>query len=86
MTTPDIDGIEIEEREGGGFVVTAQLWAEGNRQHRTARALAIMRNLRRDGWRCAWCGDPIPAWRRADALFCREGCRKAHARARRPRA
>jgi hypothetical protein len=80
MAEPDIDGIEIEDGESGGFVVTAQIWPDGNRRHRIARALAVLRNLKRDGWRCAWCGDPIPTFRRADAMFCREGCRKARAR------
>jgi hypothetical protein len=83
MAEPDIDGIEIEDRQGGGHIVTAQIWPDGNRRHRIARACATLRNLRRDGWRCVWCGDPIPAYRRVDAMFCREGCRKAHARARR---
>jgi hypothetical protein len=49
MAEPDIDGIEIEGRENGGHVVTAQIWADGNRRHRIARACAILRNLRRDG-------------------------------------
>jgi hypothetical protein len=52
MTKPDIDGIEIEDRESG-HVVIAQIWLDGNRRHRIARACAILRNLNRDGWRCA---------------------------------
>jgi len=28
MAEPDIDGIEIEGRESGGFVVTVQIWPD----------------------------------------------------------
>ena len=40
-------------------------------------------NLKRDGWRCTWCGDPIPTCRNVNAAFSRERCRKVRARARR---
>lgn len=33
--------------------------------------------------RCAHCGDPIEPWRRLDARYCCEPCRKAAARQRR---
>lgn len=45
--------------------------------------MRMMRNLRRNGWCCEWCGGPVPEFRRADARYCREGCRKRAARARR---
>ena len=80
MPEPEIDGIQICEPEGGGWSITYSGWFHGNRRHRAARALAIASNLRRDGWRCEWCGDPVPAYRRADARYCREGCRKAAGR------
>jgi hypothetical protein len=44
--------------------------------------LAIRENLKRNGWRCEWCGERIPIHKRADARFCRERCRKAAARVR----
>jgi hypothetical protein len=42
----------------------------------------MLRNLRRDGWTCQWCRDYIPSFRRVDARYCTEGCRKRAMRAR----
>jgi hypothetical protein len=47
------------------------------------RAKRILRNLQWGGWLCQWCREPVPLWRRADARFCCEGCRKRAARQRR---
>ncbi len=80
MPAPDPRGIGIEEYEGGGFSVICELWWHGNRATRTKRMLRIAENIRRDGWRCEHCGDPIPLYRRADARYCRERCRKAAGR------
>ena len=64
MAEPDIDGIEIEERGRGGFVVTAQIWPDGNRRHRLARALATLRNLNYDDSRFAYCSGSMITCRR----------------------
>lgn len=82
MPEPDPFGVEIEEREDGTVAATYHVWGCGNVRHRKARAVALIRNIKRDGWRCAWCDAPIPEFRRADARYCREGCRKAAARSR----
>jgi hypothetical protein len=55
----------------------------GNSGNRRARAIAILRRLYRGTWSCRWCGDDLPDYVRADALYCREGCRKRAARERR---
>jgi endogenous inhibitor of DNA gyrase (YacG/DUF329 family) len=34
----------------------------------------VLRRLQRNGWICPHCGDPVPLWRRADAVFCSPGC------------
>jgi 3-carboxy-cis,cis-muconate cycloisomerase len=47
------------------------------------RAMAILRRLHWATWRCRWCGDDLPDHVRADALYCREACRKKAARERR---
>lgn len=83
MPCPDPGGIQIEEYDNGGFRVTAEIWWHGNRRHRLARMKALTRRLRCGGWKCRACGEPVPLYRRADADYCCEGCRKAHARARR---
>lgn len=86
MPAPDPFGIWIEEHGNGGFTVNAErpLWSKQNAS-RMARARAVLRNLVRNGWTCRHCGGPVPAFRRADARFCCEGCRKRAARARKPR-
>lgn len=53
------------------------------KRNREARAEAIAMNIRRDNWTCWWCKSEIGLHKRADAVFCRERCRKANARARR---
>ena len=83
MPGPDPFGLDIEEHDNGGFGITCELWAHGHRAPRIGRMLAVARNIRRNGWMCAWCHEPIPLYRRADARFCREVCRKKSARARR---
>lgn len=57
-------------------------WA-GQAGNRAKRALSIARRLRAQTWRYLWCRDDLPAWRRAGAQYCCEGCRKRLARARR---
>lgn len=84
MPGPDPDTIFIEAHEGGGYSVSflRYLWtgAAGNRAN---RAKAILGRLSRRDWLCRTCGDDLPEWRRADALYCSEGCRKKAARQRR---
>ncbi len=58
----------------------ATILGGGNRCHRINRAKAILKALARDGWCCPWCCGPVPLFRRADAVFCSEGCRKPMAR------
>ena len=83
MPGPDPQGLDITEHGGGDFTITAEVWPHGNRRARIARMLAIRRNIIASGWRCLWCGDPVPLYRRADARYCCEGCRKRAARERR---
>ena len=79
----DPSGLDIEEREDGSFSITAEIWWHGNKRHRIARMKAVMRRIARDGWRCRECGEKVPLYRPANAIYCREACRKKAARARR---
>ena len=93
MPAPDPFGLSYDESPTGQPLVIAEIWGsrarplwEGNPRHRKARAAAVLRRLRCDGWACQHCGDPVPLWRRADADYCREACRKKAARRRRSKA
>lgn len=86
MGAPDPDGIHIEF-DGNRALVQYQIWREANPKSRKARAISILLLIGRDGegWQCSWCGDFIPIFKRADARYCCNGCRKAEARVRRKR-
>ena len=90
MPAPDPNGLTYDETTTGAPMVRAEIWGsrnrpfwEGNAKHRIARATAVLKRLKLDGWACRWCRDPIPMYRRADARYCCEGCRKRAARDRR---
>ncbi len=85
MPAPDPFGISYEETADGRPRVLAEVWPSsglfaGNPRHRSARAKRILRNLNWGGWCCLECGDHVPLYRRADAVYCREACRKKAAR------
>ena len=83
MPGPDPDALWIE-RHSDRYTVSYQsyLWT-GNSGNRRKRAEAMLRRLIRGAWKCGWCGETLPEWRRADVQYCRESCRKKSARARR---
>lgn len=89
MPGPDPEGLTVTHDEPGRVSVMAHTWpwcpvfGGGNVRNRVARAKAVLRNLVANRWRCEWCQGPVPVWRRADARFCCEGCRKRAARAHR---
>ena len=83
MPEPDPDGVRIEEWPDGSIHVISEVWWHGNRRHRLARGARIARLEWGSGWRCWWCGDEVPLFRRTDARFCSESCRKRAARERR---
>lgn len=83
--TVDPGGLWIEEYPDGGFSITCEVWSHGNKRHRIARMNAVARRIKRDGWKCSACGEKVPLYRRADATYCRESCRKRMARERRGR-
>lgn len=82
MPAPDPYGITIEAQDGRWGVLVETFMLSGRTQ-RMARANRILTNLHRDGWACRGCGCPVPAYRRADARYCGDGCRKGAARNRR---
>ena len=83
MPGPDPDALWIDPDADRPTVSFQAYYWTGNNGNRRARAVAIVRRLMRRDWYCRWCGDPLPDWRRADARYCCEGCRKRAARRRR---
>lgn len=82
MPAPDPSGLYIDEYDGG-FSITCEIWWHGNRAHRIGRMQRIARHIKWGGRKCCHCGGPIPLFKRSDARYCRERCRKAAARQRR---
>lgn len=82
MPGPDPHGLIYSEDAQGRPVIVVEVWTSrlppfsGCRRTRLARARAVLAHLQRDGWTCPQCGDPVPLWRRADAVYCSTGCRK----------
>ena len=83
MPGPGPDTLWIDDTEPQRLRVTFtnDLWA-GNGGNRQASVIAILMRLRRRDWFCRWRGDPLQDHRRANAKYCREGCRKRAARRR----
>lgn len=87
MPGPDHDGIELGDDPRRVSVLAYRsdasiAYGGGNMRHRIDRAKRVLKRLQR-GWLCHWCGDPVPIYRRADARYCCQGCRKRAARERR---
>ena len=80
MPEPDPHGVEPGENWPRGVLVYQ--WPCGNKRHRAARSRRILQNARWGEWSCLQCLDPVPLFRRADAVYCCEACRKRAARAR----
>ncbi len=83
MPGPDPAALWIEEYADRPTVSFHAYFWTGNDGNRHKRAEGMVRRLARGDWKCSWCGDPLPDWRRVDAQYCCEGCRKRAARARR---
>ena len=81
MPAPDPHAIELGDT--GPLSLHVYQFMCGNPRHRKDRAKRILTNLARNDWCCRECGEYVPFFRRADAEFCREGCRKKAARRRR---
>ena len=86
MPAPDPHAVWYDEAPDGRPIVFSEGYSSsnslfpGNPRHRKARADAIARNIARGGWLCRSCHEPVPIYRRADARFCCEGCRKKASR------
>lgn len=76
MPAPDPFAINVEKTPDGWHVTYERyLWSrsDGNRK---ARVMGLLRRLVGKSWRCNWCGDDLPVYKRRDALYCNERCRK----------
>ena len=76
-TWPDRPAVQVSHS-------AATILGGGNPRHRLDRAKRIFRKLASwRGWACRWCGGQVPLFRRADAIYCSESCRKRAAQKRR---
>ena len=76
MPGPDPTAVWIEEGWNGRLTATYEVFLATNLSARKRRALAILRNVQCGGWLYRWCNEPVPHFRRTDARFCGESCRK----------
>ncbi len=83
MPGPDPNAVWLEENGRKLSVFYENYLWTNNEGNRKARAIAMLRRAARRDWMCHWCGDALPVWRRVDARYCCEGCRKRAARLRR---
>ena len=83
MPGPDPHGLWIENRHAPYSVCFYAYFGTGKSGNRKTRSEAILRRLYRGDWCCRWCGETLPDYLRADAIYCREACRKRAARLRR---
>ena len=83
MPGPSPNTLCFDKRDGRIVATYEAYFWTGNVGNRQARAIAIMRRMAGGDWVCRWCGDELPNWRRADAKYCCEGCRKRAAYRRR---
>lgn len=83
MPGPNPHELWIDDDDPARPAVSFQNYSwTNNSGNRKARAISILRRLQLKDWACRWCGDPLPEYKRADALYCGESCRKRSARAR----
>ena len=84
MPAPDPEGVWLETDEYGRLSVFYYnpIWT-GKSRDRKKRAIAMLRKAVRGDWRCLWCRGFLPCYRRVDAKYCCEGCRKRAARQKR---
>ena len=74
--------IWIEELDPPHVSLTWSSYPWQNSTHIKRRAERLARNYAR-GWYCERCQKLMPVWKRADARYCSESCRKMAARLRR---
>lgn len=83
MPAPCPFAIWIEPMHEGSLITFENYKGYKSAPHRRQRVNTIGKRLAAGDWVCRWCGDPIAILRRADTLYCRDGCRKKAARKRR---
>lgn len=83
MPGPDPHAVWIEESNGRySAYFDAYFWTR-NAGNREKRAKEMLRRFTNGDWVYRWCSDDLPEWRRVDALYCCQGCKKKAQRARR---
>ncbi|MEX0349847.1 MAG: hypothetical protein AB3N15_10535 [Paracoccaceae bacterium] len=74
--------IWIEYMDGPNVRMGCAIYSWQNSTRINERAAALGKKYSQ-GWYCAYCGNLMPEWKRIDAKYCKEGCRKMAARIRR---
>ena len=82
MPGPDPNSIWLELGYGCRYIMYHRYLSTGQAGNRKKRVERLAKRMAKGDWICRWCKDPLPLWRRVDALYCRESCRKRAVRGR----
>ena len=82
VSDPSDTLIWIEELDPPHVTLTYSVWPWQNGTHVARRVSRLCRKYAR-GWHCQRCNELMPVWKRVDAVYCCESCRKLAARERR---
>ena len=85
MPGPAPHAIWVETMLGGSLVTFENYFGQRQSLHREQRSKALSNRLSKNTWQCRWCSSSLPSWKRVDAYYCRESCRKKAARKRKQR-
>ena len=82
MPAPVPHTIWIEPMFGGSLITFENYLGQRQSLHRQRRVTSLVTRISKNTWQCPLCSSPLPMWKRADAVYCRESCRKKAARGR----
>ena len=85
MPGPAPHSIWFETIYGGSLVTFENYLGQRQSLHREQRAQALSNRLLQNTWKCRWCSSSLPIWKRSDAIYCGESCRKKDAHKRHAR-
>mgnify|MGYP006115360327 FL=1 len=82
MPAPAPNTIWVSPIFGGSLITFENYLGQRQSLHRQRRATILVMRISKNTWQCPWCSSRLPMWKRVDAIYCGESCRKKAARGR----